>query len=57
MTLSNYNDYPKVRPTPESTNEDLVCFFCKKPAKEINGIIENHKSTCTWRIKKEESSN
>ncbi len=53
VKLATYNDYPKERLDPLSSNEDMVCFFCKRPEKEIAGKLENHAPSCKWRQKKE----
>jgi len=30
-----------------------VCFFCKNLVSDIQGILENHKPDCKYRLKKE----
>lgn len=55
VKLATYNDYPKERLDPLGSNEDLVCFFCKKTEKAIDGKLENHSPDCKWRLKKEAS--
>ena len=52
--MSEYDDYPKIRPNAENNNDDMVCFFCKVPVKTINGQLENHDENCAYRRKKEE---
>lgn len=51
MTI--YYDYPKERPDLLSSNKDMVCFFCKKPAKEINDTLEGHAPDCKYRVNKQ----
>ena len=50
---TNHSDYPKERLDPLSTNEDLVCFFCKRPEKEINDTLSGHSPDCKYRQRKE----
>jgi hypothetical protein len=54
MTI--YNNYPKERPDPLASNEDLVCFFCKKPVKEIKDTLTGHSPDCKYRLKKQSTS-
>lgn len=51
--MATYSDYPKERADALASNEDLVCFFCKKPAKEINDTLEGHAADCKYRLKKQ----
>jgi hypothetical protein len=51
--MAIYNDYPKERVDPLDSNEGMVCFFCKKPVKEINDTLEGHASDCKYRVKKQ----
>lgn len=53
MLVDVFNDYPKHRPKPESTNDELVCFYCKKPVNEIGNKLELHAKDCKYRLKKE----
>ena len=45
----NHEDYPKVRPSPDATNEEMVCLLCRTPVKEIAGRVEGHKPNCPYR--------
>lgn len=51
--MSQYEDYPKVREHADHSNDELVCFFCKNLVSDIQGILENHKPDCKYRLKKE----
>ncbi len=51
--MATYSDYPKERPDPLASNEDQVCFFCKRPVKEIKDTLEGHASDCKYRLKKQ----
>ena len=51
--MKEYDDYPIERCNSLDTNKEMVCFFCKTPVSQINGKLENHKSDCKYRIKKE----
>lgn len=52
--MANYSDYPKERQDPlDTTNKDMVCFFCKRPVKTINDTLEGHDTSCKYRKKKE----
>jgi hypothetical protein len=48
-----HNDYPKERVNALDSNENMVCFFCKKPVKEINDKLEAHAPDCKYRLKKQ----
>jgi hypothetical protein len=49
--MTTYSNYPKERKDPLDTNEELVCFFCKKPVKEINDTLTGHSLDCKYRLK------
>ena len=51
--MEKFEDYLKERLSAADTNEDMVCFFCKTPVKEIQGNLEKHKPDCKYRLKKE----
>ena len=51
--MAEYNDYPKERIDPSHSNDQQVCFFCKRPVSEIDGKLENHAPDCKYRLKKE----
>lgn len=51
--MAEYNDYPMERIDPSHSNDQQVCFFCKKSVAEIDGKLENHAPDCKYRIKKE----
>lgn len=52
--MANYSDYPKERQDPlDAANEKMVCFFCKKPVKEIADTLSGHDPSCKYRKKKE----
>lgn len=53
--MEKFKDYPKERINSDDTNEDMVCFFCKTPVKNIQDKLENHQPECKYRIKKEAS--
>ena len=48
-----YSDYPKERLDPLSTNEEMVCFFCKRSEKEIKDTLAGHAPDCKYRKRKE----
>lgn len=54
--MEKFEDYPTERTSADKTNENMVCFFCKTPVKDIQGKLETHKPDCKYRIKKEESN-
>jgi hypothetical protein len=57
LKLQTYTDYPKERADALHSNDEMVCFFCKKPAAEINDTLEGHDVNCVWRKKKEAAGN
>jgi len=51
--MAEYNNYPTERADASHSNDELVCFFCKRAVKEIDGKLENHAPDCKFRLKQE----
>ena len=51
--MAEYNNYPQERVHADHTNDELVCFFCKRPVIQIDGKLENHAPDCKFRLKEE----
>ena len=50
-----YIDYPQEKI--EEGSNIYRCSICKETALTINGLLSNHKSSCKYRIEKEERKN
>lgn len=51
--MSEYFDFPTHRPSADVGNDELVCFHCKTPVKEINNRLEGHRADCKYRLAKQ----
>ena len=52
METRFFIDYPQEKIEPNTNN--YQCKFCKNSSLYINGLIENHKVDCEYRINKEQ---
>ena len=46
-----YIDFPQEKKDPKANI--YRCYFCKEDALKINGLLDNHKVSCKYRLEQE----